>query len=87
MLKGGKCVSCPPLCLTCASPTVCTKCLESIFYNQGHGRGDLYAVYLDAKGWCRECRLPGCSRCSPSNTTRCLECAAGFFLLDGQCKR
>ncbi|KAL4421467.1 hypothetical protein ABPG75_010758 [Micractinium tetrahymenae] len=70
-------IICGPLCQTCTSPTVCTKCVAT-----SNGK----SVFLNTQKVCRVCNALNCKTCSADG--KCAVCNAGFRrLASGTCER
>lgn len=77
------CQQCDNLCKTCnESAYKCLSCNDNAFQFELTCVSKCPANFYDAKGKCEKCSMSNCDTCENDN---CLNCAKGFFLLQGKC--
>ena len=75
--KMGECKKCPGFCSDCTSNTTCLELVITRF---------LVLIVIDGQSMLAVCDS-SCVTCSNRNPEICLECAEGYYLKNGKCKK
>lgn len=77
----GQCVSCPVLCQTCTSSTVCQSCIATYFLKDNSCISACPPIFYSENGVCIACS----TNCTVCDATGCQACQSGSYLFAGQC--
>lgn len=78
------CTKCKSPCATClVSTTTCTSCLSGLLYGTTC-ISECPTGYTLVNGRCVGCD-PNCQQCSATNSSQCLLCNKGYFVINSTC--